>query len=163
MFNIVLVNPQIHTNTGSIGRMCVNSGCELHLVAPFGFEIDDKHLRRAGLDYWQKLSPRIYANLEEFLAQNLQFQERFFFATTKSNKTLYEAEFQAGDFLFFGSETSGLPLELMRLRREGCVSIPMTDAGRSLNLATSVGIVTYEAIRQNLTKFDFRKNVEEII
>ncbi len=161
MFEIVLVTPQIHTNTGSIGRMCVNSGCNLHLIKPFGFEIDDKHLRRAGLDYWHKLSPHIYESLDEFLEKFENQKERFFFATTKTNRLYCEAHFSPGDFLFFGSETAGLPLDLMQKRREGCITIPMTSEGRSLNLATSVGIVTYEAIRQNLDKFKFRSLVCE--
>lgn len=161
MFNIVLVNPQIHTNTGSIGRMCVNSGCKLHIIKPLGFEIDDKHLRRAGLDYWAKLDPKIWDSLEQFLSVNTKFKDRFFFATTKTNQLYFNAKFQKGDFIFFGSETSGLPLDLMRLNKENRITIPMTNDGRSLNLATSVGIVTYEAIRQNIDKFDFRDEICE--
>lgn len=161
MFNIVLVNPQIHTNTGSIGRMCVNTGCKLHLIKPLGFEIDDKHLKRAGLDYWQYLEPIIWENLDEFLSVNLDKINRFFFATTKTNKLYFNAKFEVGDFLFFGSETAGLPLNLMQQNKENCITIPMTKEGRSLNLATSVGIVAYEAIRQNINKFDFREEVCE--
>lgn len=161
MFKIVLVNPQIHTNTGSIGRMCVNTGCKLHLIRPFGFLIDDKHLRRAGLDYWSKLNPIIWENLDEFLEENSAYKDRFFFATTKTNKLYYSAKFKCEDYLFFGSETSGLPLTLMRMNRQNCLTIPMTNEGRSINLATSVGIVTYEAIRQNLFSFDFRRNICE--
>lgn len=161
MFNIVLVNPQIHTNTGSIGRMCVNTGCKLHLVKPLGFEIDDKHLKRAGLDYWQYLSPIIWENLDEFLEANLDYLDRFFFATTKTNQLYCEAKFKLGDYLFFGSETAGLPLDLMKKNKKNCITIPMTKEGRSLNLATSVGIVTYEAIRQNINEFDFRNAVCE--
>ncbi|TWO19797.1 tRNA (cytidine(34)-2'-O)-methyltransferase [Campylobacter hyointestinalis] len=161
MFNIVLVNPQIHTNTGSIGRMCVNSGCKLHIIKPLGFEIDDKHLRRAGLDYWAKLDPKIWDSLEQFLSANTKFKDRFFFATTKTNRLYFNAKFQKGDFIFFGSETSGLPLDLMRLNKKNCITIPMTNDGRSLNLATSVGIVTYEAIRQNIDEFDFRDEICE--
>lgn len=161
MFNIVLVSPEIHTNTGSIGRMCVNAGCSLHLIKPLGFEIDDRHLRRAGLDYWQRLNPVIWDSLDEFLNANLKHKDRFFFATTKTNHLYFEAKFMAGDWLFFGSECSGLPIDLMKINRSNCITIPMTDSGRSLNLATSVGIVTYEAIRQNIDKFNFRQKVCE--
>lgn len=161
MFNIVLVNPKIHTNTGSIGRMCVNSGAKLHLIKPLGFEIDDKHLRRAGLDYWANLKPIIWESLEEFLEANLKFKDRFFFATTKCNKLYFDAKFAPGDYLIFGAEDCGLPIELMKLNKNNCITIPMTNQGRSLNLATSVGIITYEAIRQNVDKFDFRDNVCE--
>ena len=161
MFNIVLVNPKIHTNTGSIGRMCVNSGAKLHLIKPLGFEIDDKHLRRAGLDYWASLEPIIWESLEDFLEANLKFKDRFFFATTKCNKLYFDAKFAPGDYLIFGVEDCGLPIELMKLNKNNCITIPMTKKGRSLNLATSVGIITYEAIRQNVDKFDFRDSVCE--
>lgn len=161
MFNIVLVNPEIHTNTGSIGRMCVNAGCKLHLVKPLGFELDDKHLKRAGLDYWQHLNPTIWDSLDDFLEENLQYKDRFFFATTKTNQLYCDAKFKKGDFLFFGSECHGLPIDLMKINKENCITIPMTNMGRSLNQATSVGIVTYEAIRQNLNDFDFRTEVCE--
>lgn len=161
MFNIVLVYPEIHSNTGSIGRMCVNSGCKLHLIKPLGFEIDDKHLRRAGLDYWQHLNPKIWENFNDFMREFADKKDRFFFATTKTNKTYYDAEFRPGDFIFFGSEGHGLPLEIMRINRPNCITIPMTAQGRSLNLATSVGIITYEAIRQNIGEFDFRSEVCE--
>ena len=158
MFNIVLVEPQIHTNTGSIGRMCVNSGCALHLIKPLGFVIDDKHLRRAGLDYWAKLDVKIYENLAEFFEKNEKAKERGFYATTKTDLPYFEVNFLKGDYLFFGREDAGLPLALLEKNRQKCINIPMTDAGRSLNLATSVGIITYEAIRQNFSKFDLRKN-----
>lgn len=161
MFNIVLVNPKIHTNTGSIGRMCVNCGAKLHLIKPLGFEIDDKHLRRAGLDYWESLEPVIWESLDDFLEANLSFKERFFFATTKCNKLYFDAKFRSGDYLIFGAEDTGLPLELMCLNKQNCITIPMTNKGRSLNLATSVGIITYEAIRQNVNEFDFRDSVCE--
>ena len=161
MFNIVLVNPKIHTNTGSIGRMCVNSGAKLHLIKPLGFEIDDKHLRRAGLDYWASLEPIIWESLEDFLEANLKFKDRFFFATTKCNKLYFDAKFAPGDYLIFGAEDCGLPIELMKLNKNNCITIPMTNQGRSLNLATSVGIITYEAIRQNVDKFDCRDSVCE--
>ncbi|ABK81984.1 tRNA (cytidine(34)-2'-O)-methyltransferase [Campylobacter fetus] len=161
MFDIVLVRPEIHTNTGSIGRMCVNSGCRLHLIKPLGFMLDDKHLKRAGLDYWDKLDLVIWESLDDFLTQNIKFKDRFFFATTKTNRLYFNTKFQKGDFLFFGAEGSGLPLDLMKIKKENCITIPMSGDGRSLNLATSVGIITYEAIRQNINEFNFRDEICE--
>lgn len=161
MFNIVLVRPEIHTNTGSIGRMCVNANLTLHLVKPLGFEISDSRLKRAGLDYWSKLKLVIWENLDEFLEANLKFSHRFFMATTKTNRLYYDIKFQKGDFIFFGSEGSGLPVEFLEKHKENLMTIPMGKDGRSLNLATSVGIITYEAIRQNLSDFDFRSEICE--
>ncbi len=153
MFNIILVNPRIPQNTGSIGRMCFNAGFKLHIIKPTIFELNQKAVRRAGLDYWDKLEPRIWENLEEFLKENSAFKERFFFATTKSKKPYFEAKFQSGDFLFFGSESFGLPKELMELNSKNAITIPMKPYGRSLNLATSVGIIAYEALKQNFKVF----------
>ncbi|MBQ7136327.1 TrmH family RNA methyltransferase, partial [Campylobacter sp.] len=117
--------------------------------------------RRAGLDYWASLEPIIWESLEDFLEANLEFKDRFFFATTKCNKLYFDAKFAPGDYLIFGAEDCGLPIELMKLNKNNCITIPMTKQGRSLNLATSVGIITYEAIRQNVDKFDFRDSVCE--
>ncbi|KAA6224736.1 MULTISPECIES: tRNA (cytidine(34)-2'-O)-methyltransferase [unclassified Campylobacter] len=153
MFNIVLVNPRIPQNTGSIGRMCFNAGFTLHIIKPTIFDISNKALKRAGLDYWAKLEPIIWENLDEFLAKNLAFQQQFFFATTKGVKAYFEVKFKEGDYLFFGSESFGLPLSLMDLNKENMIKIPMKECGRSLNLATSVGIISYEALRQNFTYF----------
>ncbi|MGG7073105.1 tRNA (cytidine(34)-2'-O)-methyltransferase [Campylobacter sp. 9BO] len=157
MFNIVLVHPQIPQNTGSIGRMCVNANLALHIVKPTMFEISEKSVKRAGLDYWAQLEPKIWESLDEFLQENMKHKERFFFATTKTNRLYFDASYQPGDFLFFGGESTGLPRELMQLNFKNAVTIPMGKHGRSLNQATSVGIVAYEAIRQNIDKFDFRK------
>ena len=156
MFNIVLVSPQIPQNTGAIGRMCVNANLTLHIVKPTVFSLDEKAVRRAGLDYWKALDPVIWESLDDFLASNLAYKERFFFATTKTNRLYCEAEFKAGDFIFFGGESTGLPQELMRINDKNMITIPMGKRGRSLNLAMSAGIVAYEAIRQNIEKFDFR-------
>lgn len=156
MFNIVLVNPAIHTNTGSIGRMCVNANCALHLIRPLGFIIDDKHLRRAGLDYWEHLRLKIWDSWEQFLMANQKQQERFFYATTKVDTPYFQVNYQLNDFLIFGSETHGLDEQILNANIDKCVNIPMCDTGRSLNLATSVGIITYEAIRQNFTNFNHR-------
>lgn len=153
MFNIVLVCPRIPQNTGSIGRMCFNAGFKLHIVKPTVFDISQKAVRRAGLDYWDKLEPIVWESLEEFLNENIIHKHRFFFATTKSQKPYFNVEFQQNDFLFFGSESYGLPMELMRLNWQNAITIPMKSYGRSLNLATSVGIISYEALRQNFSNF----------
>lgn len=153
MFHIVLVNPRIPQNTGSIGRMCYNAGFTLHIIKPCVFELDEKALKRAGLDYWAKLEPVIWESLDEFLEQNLKHKERFFFASTKAKKPYFEAKFCEGDFLFFGSESFGLPQVLFALNEKNMIQIPMKPYGRSLNLATSVGIIAYEALRQNFKNF----------
>jgi tRNA (cytidine/uridine-2'-O-)-methyltransferase len=152
MVNIVLVTPQIPNNTGAIGRLCVNTGATLHLIRPLGFDIDEKAVRRAGLDYWHKLDLKVWENLDEFFAHNPQ-RERCFFATTKTTTPYFDHTFQAGDYLFFGSETAGLPSELLASLPHQCMTIPMTKEGRSLNLAISTGIILYEAIRQNFSTY----------
>ena len=151
MFHIVLVNPQIPPNTGNIGRLCVNTSSSLHLIKPLGFSIDDKAVKRAGLDYWKKLNPVIWESLEEFLEEHSN--KRLHLATTKAKRTHFEATFQKGDFILFGSETSGLPEYLLKRYEESCIKVPMCKDGRSLNLAVSVGVVLYEAIRQNIKDF----------
>lgn len=153
MFNIVLLHPQIPQNTGAIGRLCVNSNLKLHIIKPTMFSLDEKAVRRAGLDYWKRLNPKIWENLDEFMAENGDKIERFFFATTKSVKPYFKAEFRPGDFIFFGGESTGLPVEFMRLNWKNAVTIPMDESGRSLNQAMSVGIIAYEAIRQNFKEF----------
>ncbi|MDD5717414.1 MAG: tRNA (cytidine(34)-2'-O)-methyltransferase [Sulfuricurvum sp.] len=152
MFNIVLVTPQIPNNTGTIGRLCVNTGSTLHLIKPLGFDIDEKAVRRAGLDYWHKLDLHVWENFEEFLKAN-PCTERFFMATTKTDRPYFDIEFQEGDFLFFGSETSGIPIEILDAYPTQTMTIPMTKEGRSLNLAISSGIILYEAIKQNFTSY----------
>jgi len=154
MFNIVLVHPQIPQNTGSIGRMCVNADCALHIIKPTMFEISDKTVKRAGLDYWPLLDVTIWESLEDFLEANRHKLERFFFATTKTKKPYFEASFQKGDFIFFGGESTGLPLELMQMQWDNAITIPMGKNGRSLNQATSAGIILYDAIRQNYESFE---------
>ncbi|MDD4505464.1 MAG: tRNA (cytidine(34)-2'-O)-methyltransferase [Sulfurospirillaceae bacterium] len=154
MFNIVLVHPQIPQNTGSIGRMCVNADCALHIIKPTMFEINDKTVKRAGLDYWPLLEVHIWENLEAFLEANKEHLNRFFFATTKTKKPYFEAKFEKGDFIFFGGESTGLPMELMQMKWENAITIPMGKNGRSLNQATSAGIILYDAIRQNFSHFE---------
>ncbi len=151
MVNIVLVEPKIAPNTGTIGRLCVNMGASLHLVEPLGFVIDDTRLKRAGLDYWHRLAPTVWPSLEAFLEAH--GDESLWLATTKGRKNYFEADFRPGDFLLFGSETQGLPETLRESRPERCIRIPMTPEGRSLNISISVGIVAYEAVRQNFAIF----------
>ncbi|PSM52597.1 rRNA methylase, SpoU family [Campylobacter blaseri] len=153
MFNIVLVHPQIPQNTGAIGRLCINASLNLHIVKPTVFSLEEKAVRRAGLDYWKKLNPKIWESLDEFLEINKDKFDRFFFATTKSKKPYFETKFQDGDFLLFGGESTGLPMELMKKNFDNAITIPMSKDGRSLNLAMSVGIVAYEAIRQNYSSY----------
>ena len=152
MFNIVLVNPQIPNNTGAIGRLCVNAGASLHLIKPIGFDIDEKAVRRAGLDYWHKLDLHVWENLDDFFAKN-SISDNAYFATTKTDKPYFEAAFKEGDYIFFGSETAGIPENILNIYKEQNITIPMTKEGRSLNLAISAGIVLYDAIRQNYNTF----------
>lgn len=152
MFNIVLVTPQIPNNTGTIGRLCVNTGSTLHLIKPLGFDIDEKAVRRAGLDYWNKIDLHVWENTEEFFEAHSN-KERFFFATTKTDHPYFEIDFQEGDYLFFGSETSGIPAEILETFPDQTMTIPMTKEGRSLNLAISSGIILYEAIKQNFNSY----------
>ncbi len=146
MFNIVLVEPEIPQNTGNIARTCAATGSRLHIVRPMGFEIDDKKLKRAGLDYWYLLDITYYDSLEDFFQKNSG--GRFFFATTKAEKVYSEVSYKDGDFLVFGKETRGLPETLIWSNPESCIRIPMIDDARSLNLSNSVAICLYESLRQ---------------
>lgn len=146
MLHIVLIEPEIPQNTGNIARLCVAAGARLHLVGPLGFSIDEKAVRRAGMDYWERLDLRTWTSWEELLAANPE--ARFFFLSSKVERAYWEAQFQDGDFLVFGRETKGLPASLLAAHPETTLTIPMTEGTRSLNLATSAGIVLYEAIRQ---------------
>ena len=151
-FNLVLVHPQIPNNTGAIGRLCVNAGASLHLIKPIGFDIDEKAVRRAGLDYWDKLNLHVWESIDDFFSKNT-ITDNAYFATTKTDKPYFEAEFKDGDFIFFGSETAGIPEDVLNKYKEKNITIPMTPDGRSLNLAISTGIVLYDAIRQNYATF----------
>jgi tRNA (cytidine/uridine-2'-O-)-methyltransferase len=146
MFNVVLVEPEIPPNTGNIGRLCLATGSALHLVKPLGFSLDDRELKRAGLDYWKEVDVRLWDSLAELQAG--QSKRRFFFLTTKSNRAYYDVSFRDGDFLVFGRETKGLPESVLAAHRNDLVTIPMRGT-RSLNLATAVGIVLFEAVRQS--------------
>lgn len=146
-FHIVLIEPEIPPNTGTIARLCGATGTVLHLVGKLGFSIDDKHLKRAGLDYWDAVDVRQWSDLEALQAA---FPEgRFWYTSKKAKKTHVQADFQPGDFLVFGKETRGLPEELLQCNVEQSIRIPIrSPIVRSLNLATSAGIVLYEALRQ---------------
>ncbi len=153
MFNIVLVEPQIPQNTGTIGRLCVNLGATLHLVKPLGFDIDDKAVKRAGLDYWKQLDLVVWESFEAFLAAH-PIGNRTHMATTKTDNLYFNADFQKGDYILFGSETKGIDERILLEHPQNCITIPMGGKGRSLNLGVSVGIVTYEALRQNYEGFE---------
>ncbi|MGJ8678127.1 MAG: tRNA (cytidine(34)-2'-O)-methyltransferase [Akkermansiaceae bacterium] len=148
MLNVVLLSPEIPHNTGAVGRLCLATGARLHLVKPLGFSIDDKQVKRAGLDYWKDVDLYTWDNWEEFLAAT-DPNAAVYFMTTKTKRAHWEASFCDGDYLVFGSETKGLPESLLGRNKETCLTIPMKEGStRSLNLATSVGIVLYEAVRQ---------------
>jgi len=151
-FNLVLVNPQIPNNTGAIGRLCVNAGATLHLIKPIGFDINEKAVKRAGLDYWDKLDLKVWENIDEFF-QNNDIKDNAHFATTKTDKPYFESVFKDGDYIFFGSETAGIPEDILNKYKHQNITIPMTNEGRSLNLAISAGIVLYDAIRQTYSTF----------
>jgi tRNA (cytidine/uridine-2'-O-)-methyltransferase len=145
--NIVLVEPEIPQNTGSIARLCGATNTVLHLVRPLGFSTDDKYLKRAGLDYWQFVTIKYWDTFDQFLAA--QAETRLFFFTTKVKASYTDARFSPGDFLIFGKETKGLPEETLRLYDDRCYTLPMPNPNiRSLNLAMTAGIVLYEALRQ---------------
>ncbi len=145
--HIVLVEPDIPPNTGSIARLCGATDSQLDLVHPLGFSTDDKHLKRAGLDYWPHVNIKHWPNFEQFLES--QKEEKLYFFTTKVQSPYYKATFSPGDCLVFGRETRGLPEEILALYHDRCYTIPMSNPHiRSLNLAMSAGIVLYEALRQ---------------
>ena len=147
-FNIVLFSPEIPQNTGTIGRLAVSTNSKLHLIEPLGFSLEDKFLKRAGLDYWQFLNPSIYKDWEDFL--NQQKPERMFFISTHGRKDFFDVEFREGDYLVFGRESAGLPDEFHQRYPEQFCRIPMPgEFNRSLNLANAASIVLYEAMRQN--------------
>ena len=148
MFNIVLLEPRIPQNTGTIGRLCFATNSVLHLIKPYGFEITEKALRRAGLDYWHELDVREYENIDDFWSKN-QNSSTHYFATTKTKTPYFKAKYKIKDYFWFGREDGGLPESLLKTYEKTCVNIPMTNSARSLNLANSVSIIVYDAIRQN--------------
>lgn len=162
--NIVLVEPEIPQNTGNIARTCAATGTRLHIIEPMGFKIDDKKLKRAGLDYWHLLDITYYKNLDDFFSKN---EGNYYFFTTKAPNTYSDIEYPDKSYLFFGKETKGLPEELLKENKEKCVRIPMLNdsSARSLNLSNSVAIGVFEVLRQwdfgdllkegKLTKYDW--------
>jgi tRNA (cytidine/uridine-2'-O-)-methyltransferase len=146
MFNVVLVEPEIPPNTGNIARLCLGTDSTLHLVRPLGFSIDDKTLKRAGLDYWKETKVVIWDSFAELQAANPE--GRFWYLTTKTDRPYYDQAFAPGDFLVFGRETKGLPEPLLAANSGKLLTIPMTHKTRSLNLATAVAIVLFEGMRQ---------------
>ncbi|MBR7122283.1 MAG: tRNA (uridine(34)/cytosine(34)/5-carboxymethylaminomethyluridine(34)-2'-O)-methyltransferase TrmL [Oscillospiraceae bacterium] len=146
MLNIVLVEPEIPQNCGNIARTCAATGSRLHLIRPLGFDISDKAVKRAGLDYWHLVDVRDYESLSDFFAKNDVGQ--MWCLSTKAPRCYTEAEFQDGCYLFFGKETKGLPEDFLQEHFDECIRIPMRQEARSLNLSNSVAITVYEALRQ---------------
>ena len=149
--NIVLLNPEIHVNTGNIGRTCVLTNTKLHLIKPLGFELDDKKIRRAGLDYWKDVQLFVWENLEHFWKENIENNNnvKIYFATTKTNQRYTNVKFNIDDYIMFGPESRGIPEEILNRYKESNITIPMLPLGRSLNLSNAVAIVLFEALRQN--------------
>ena len=145
-FNIVLHQPEIPANTGNIGRTCVATGTSLHLIEPLGFRLDEKSIKRAGMDYWDKIDLHRYINYDEFVMANPG--ARIWYATTKAHKCYSDVQFLDGDYIMFGKESAGIPEEILVDNEEFCIRIPMLDDIRSLNLSNSAAIVLYEALRQ---------------
>jgi len=146
MLNIVLVEPEIPQNCGNIARTCAATGARLHLIRPLGFDISDKAVKRAGLDYWHLVEVRDYENLEDFFSKNEVKQ--MWCLSTKAPRSYTQARFEDGCYLFFGKETRGLPESFLEAHRECCIKLPMREAARSLNLSNSVAITVFEALRQ---------------
>jgi tRNA (cytidine/uridine-2'-O-)-methyltransferase len=146
MLHIVLIEPEIPQNTGNIARLCVAAGARLHLVGPLGFSIDEKAVKRAGMDYWDRLDLKTWGSWEELL--DAHPGARFWLLSSKVERPYWNVEFADGDFLVFGRESKGLPASLLEAHPESSVTIPMTDGTRSINLSTTTGIVLYEALRQ---------------
>lgn len=147
MLNIVLHEPEIPANTGNIGRTCVAANARLHLIEPLGFRLNEKNLKRAGMDYWDNLDVTTYINYDEFLERNPK--AKIYMATTKAARTYTEVRYEPDCYIMFGKESAGIPEEILVDHREECIRIPMTGGIRSLNLGNSAAIVLYEALRQN--------------
>lgn len=145
--NIVLFEPEIPANTGNIGRTCVATGTRLHLIEPLGFQLNEKAIKRAGMDYWQELDVTRYINWQDFLAKNPE--AKIYMATTKARHVYTEVSYEQDCYLMFGKESGGIPEEILKEYADSCVRIPMIGETRSLNLSNSVAILLYEALRQN--------------
>lgn len=146
--HIVLVEPEIPGNTGNIARLCAATGCELHLVKPLGFSIEDRYLKRAGLDYWHLVKVHVHESFAEVLT--LYQGHNIYYNTTKASKRHSDINYQNDDMLVFGKETAGLPQELLDSYPDNCIRIPMIDDARSLNLSNAAAVVVYEALRQQV-------------
>lgn len=152
--NIVFLNPEIPTNTGNIGRTCVLTNTKLHLIKPLGFSLEDKCIKKGGLDYWEKVQLFIWEDFDHFYKENIENKNaNLYFATTKTNQKYSDVKFQKNDFIMFGPESRGIPEEILNKYKEYNITIPMIPMGRSINLANSASIILYEALRQN--DFDF--------
>ena len=151
MLNIVLHEPEIPENTGNIGRTCCATGTALHLIDPLGFHLNEKSIKRSGMDYWDKLDVTRYVNYEDFLCKLKEKDKnaKIWMATTKAERSYTDMKFSDGDYIMFGKESAGIPEEILVENRENCIRIPMGHDIRSLNLANSVAIILYEALRQN--------------
>ena len=148
MLHIVLVEPEIPQNCGNIARTCAATGSCLHLVEPLGFDISEKAVKRAGLDYWHLVKVIVHPDLDDLFRQYPEAAEHLWLATTKAPRAYCEASFTENSWLFFGKETAGLPLAFREKYRDRCIRLPMVDEARSLNLSNSVAVLTYEALRQ---------------
>lgn len=146
VFNIVLHQPEIPQNTGNIGRTCAATGARLHLIEPLGFRLDEKSLKRAGMDYWKELDVTTYVDYEEFLEKNPGAQ--IYYVTTKGQQVYSDVAFEAGSFFMFGKESGGIPEEILKAHPHECIRIPMVGESRSLNLSNAAAIILYEALRQ---------------
>ena len=146
--NIVLLEPEMPSNTGNIGRTCVATDTALHLIEPLGFTLNEKKIKRAGLDYWDKLKLYIYSDFEDFIEKNPKARTRLFMATTKAEKNYTQVSFEEDDYIMFGKESAGIPAEILVRDKESCIRIPMWGDIRSLNLSNSVSVILYEAYRQ---------------
>ncbi len=149
MMNIVLLEPEMPANTGNIGRTCVATGSRLHLIEPLGFKINEKSLKRAGLDYWDSLDVTVYDSYLDFLERNPEARKRIYMATTKGLNVYTEVSYEPDAYIMFGKESAGIPEEILVEHRDTAIRIPMIGDIRSLNLANSVAVVLYEALRQN--------------
>lgn len=149
MLNIVLMEPEIPANAGNIGRTCCATGTRLHLIEPMGFQITDKLLKRAGLDYWDKLDVTVYDCYEDFLAANPGAKKKLYMATTKARQNYSEVSYEEDAYIMFGKESAGIPEEILLEHQESAIRIPMNEDIRSLNLSNAVAIVLYEALRQH--------------
>ncbi len=168
--NIVLLEPEIPANTGNIGRTCAATGSRLHLIEPLGFRLGEKEIRRAGMDYWERLSVTRYLNYEDFLQKNPGI--KIYYASTKAPRSYTEVAYEEDAWLMFGKESAGIPEEILLQNQETAVRIPMMESTRSLNLSNSVAIVLYEALRQHqfahlvssgtLTKYDWKTDRRDV-